>query len=223
MRRQLREVAGLGLLGALLVFGGCRAEDDPDQRVVVDGAAPTGEVQQPGQPQMPRDAAQPAPTAEQQMRIEVDVSARELHVYRGGERTNTYSVAVGREEWPTRTGEWQIDQVVWNPEWIPPQDEEWAEDRERKAPGDPDNPLGPVQLVYDLPRSIHGTNEPGSIGQAVSHGSIRMRNDEIRELARRVMEVGGAERDEAWFRRVGENRTQREVVNLPNPVPIRVR
>jgi lipoprotein-anchoring transpeptidase ErfK/SrfK len=202
---------------AVLALAGCRSDDAADQTVVVDQTADApaaGTATDIGTPQ-------PARPVEHDMRLEVDIAARELHVYRGDQRASTYSVAVGREEWPTRTGEWQVGQVVWNPEWIPPE-EEWAEDRERKAPGDPDNPLGRVQLVYDAPRSIHGTNEPGSIGQAVSHGSIRMRDDELAQLARQVMEVGGEQRDEGFFNRVRQNRTQREVVNLSNPVPIRV-
>jgi lipoprotein-anchoring transpeptidase ErfK/SrfK len=155
------------------------------------------------------------------MRIEVDLAARQLHVYRNGQRAETHRVAVGSREWPTRTGEWTIDRVVWNPRWVPP-DEEWAEDEEPKEPGDPDNPLGRAQLVYDAPRTIHGTNQPESIGQAVSHGSIRVTNEVAMQLARQAMEAGGATRDEAWFRRVRENRSQNEEVSLPRPIPIRV-
>jgi lipoprotein-anchoring transpeptidase ErfK/SrfK len=162
-----------------------------------------------------------APTPSAEMRIEVDVNSRELHVYRNEQRSATHRVAVGSSEWPTRTGEWTISQVVWNPEWIPP-DESWAEERERKDPGAPDNPLGRAQLVYDAPRSIHGTNDPSSIGKAVSHGSIRVTNDVATQLARQVMEAGGARREEDWYRRARENRREKQVVDLPNPVPIRV-
>jgi hypothetical protein len=38
-----------------------------------------------------------------------------------------------------------------------------------------------------------------------------------------LMEAGGASRDEAFFRRVRENRNEQVVVNLPNPIPIEVR
>jgi lipoprotein-anchoring transpeptidase ErfK/SrfK len=166
---------------------------------------------------------QPVPGQQPQgnLQIEVDIGARQLHVIRGGQRAESHSVAVGSSEWPTQTGEWQISQVVFNPEWVPP-DEEWARDEERKAPGDPENPLGRVQLVYDPPRTIHGTNQPESIGQAVSHGSIRVTNEVALQLARQVMEAGGAQRDENFFRQVEQDRSRREVVQLQNPVPIRV-
>jgi len=155
------------------------------------------------------------------MRIEVDVKARQLHVYEGERRTATHPVAVGSAKWPTRTGEWTITQVVFNPEWIPP-DESWAEEREPRKPGDPKNPLGRAQLVYDPPRSIHGTNLPSSIGQAVSHGSIRMRNETILQLAQHIMDASGAGKDEAWYRSARENTKVKQIVRLPRPVPIRV-
>ena len=163
----------------------------------------------------------PAPAPEPDMRIEVDLSARQLHVVRGGSRVATHPVAVGSTEWPTQTGEWKIIQVVWNPEWVPP-DESWAEEREPRKPGDPKNPLGRIQLVYDPPRSIHGTNVPSSIGKAVSHGSIRVANDVGVQLAKMVMEAGGAAKDDAWYTQAQANRTEKQIVDLPQPIPIRV-
>jgi lipoprotein-anchoring transpeptidase ErfK/SrfK len=166
-------------------------------------------------------AAQTAPAPEPDMRIEVDLASRQLYVIRGGSRVATHPVAVGSAEWPTQTGEWRIIQAVWNPEWVPP-DESWAEEREPRKPGDPRNPLGRIQLVYDPPRSIHGTNAPASIGKAVSHGSIRVTNEVGVQLAKMVMEAGGAAKDDAWYTRAQANRTEKQIVDLPQPIPIRV-
>ena len=91
-----------------------------------------------------------------------------------------------------------------------------------KKPGAPDNPLGRAQLVYDPPRTIHGTNEPASIGKPVSHGSIRLANAVIVQLARQLMETTGAGKDDAWYTRVQKNRTEKVVVELPQRVPIKV-
>jgi lipoprotein-anchoring transpeptidase ErfK/SrfK len=155
------------------------------------------------------------------MQIEVDLNARQLYVVRGGSRVATHPVAVGSKEWPTQPGEWKIVQAVWNPEWTPP-DESWAEEREPRKPGDPKNPLGRIQMVYDPPRSIHGTNQPTSIGKAVSHGSIRVTNEVGVQLARMVMEAGGAPKDDAWVTQAQTNRTEKQIVDLPTPIPIRV-
>jgi lipoprotein-anchoring transpeptidase ErfK/SrfK len=198
-------------LVALLLAGACVVRSGEEAQPEDPGVALPPATTAPMQPQLP------APD----MRIEVDVNARQLHVYRGENRVESHPVAVGSSEWPTQTGSWGIGQVVWNPEWIPP-DEPWAKDESRKAPGAADNPLGRAQLVYDAPRTIHGTNDPSSIGRAVSHGSIRVTNEVATRLARDVMEAAGVTRDEDWYRRVRENRTQKEVVDLPQPIPIRV-
>lgn len=209
----------LAITAPLLV--GC---GDADTRETLEGAdtlavAATGDgadAAQRGQPQQ-----QPADRAEPDLRLEVNLAQRELYVYRGGERVATHPVAVGSQEWPTPTGEWTIGQVVWNPRWVPPE-EEWAEDEEPKEPGDPENPLGRAQLVYSPPNTIHGTSDESSLGKAVSHGSIRVSNEVAMDLARQVMEAGGAGRDDAWYRQARENRSERRSVNIPNPVPVRV-
>lgn len=171
----------------------------------------------------PTDTTARAPQPATTLQVEVDVSARKLRLLDQGQPAAVYDVAVGSSEWPTQTGSWSITQVVWNPEWIPPTDESWTEGEEGKQPGDPDNPLGRVQLVYDPPRTIHGTNQPSSIGKAVSHGSIRMTNQSAIELAKRIMDASGAGKDAAWYERVQANRGEKVIVDLPAPVPIRVR
>jgi lipoprotein-anchoring transpeptidase ErfK/SrfK len=165
--------------------------------------------------------AQPAP-APPDLRLEVDLAKRQLNVYKGDQLTATHPVAVGSKEWPTPTGEWTITQVVINPRWVPPKEESWAKDEEIKEPGDPENPLGVVQLVYNPPNTVHGTNEPKSLGKAVSHGSIRVSNEVGVQLAKEIMRAGGAQQDEAWVDNALKNPKQRQDVSIPNPVPIRV-
>lgn len=208
---------GQGTLGiaVALVLSGCVVSDDTEESAGAD----TTQVQQSGQAQRP--AVQPVPQA-QSMEIEVDLAARTVNVYRSGQLEATHPAAVGSKEWPTPTGEWTISQVVFNPRWVPPKDESWAKDEKVAEPGAPDNPLGMAQLVYSPPNTIHGTNEPESLGKAVSHGSIRVSNEVAIELARQVMEAGGAGKDDAWIRQATQNRTQRQEVSIPNPVPIRV-
>jgi hypothetical protein len=208
------------LAAAMLALGGCVAQDRTDDAENAGGSAPAAAQQQPAQagPQPAPAPALPPPD----LRLEVNVDARELYVYRADQRIATHPIAVGMPEWPTRPGEWTIGQVVFNPRWTPPQEEEWAKDEEVKEPGDPENPLGRAQLVYDAPRSIHGTNEPESLGKAESHGSIRIANDVAVQLARMVMEAGGAQRDDAFFQQVRTNRRERVEVAIPNPIPIRV-
>jgi lipoprotein-anchoring transpeptidase ErfK/SrfK len=53
--------------------------------------------------------------------------------------------------------------------------------------GGPENPLGAraMYLCSSLYR-IHGSNEPWTIGQAVSSGCIRMRNEDVIDLYDKV-------------------------------------
>lgn len=217
MKALLRSIPALALVAAL---AGCVVEDEPDAAagaVAPDGGAGAAAGAQPAQPATPA----PQPQTPPDMRLEVDIAARELHVYRGEQRVATHPVAVGSSEWPTPTGEWSVGQVIWNPRWIPPE-EEWAEDEEVAEPGDPDNPLGRAQLVYRAPNSIHGTTDEASLGKAVSHGSIRVSNQVALQLARQAAEAGGANKDAAWYRQAEQNTSERYEVNLPNPIPIRV-
>jgi lipoprotein-anchoring transpeptidase ErfK/SrfK len=158
-----------------------------------------------------------------ELRVEVDIAARRVRVLDAfADTLAEHPIAVGSEEWPTRTGEWTIGQVVLNPEWIPPTDESWARDADSVASGDPANPLGHAQLVYDLPRSIHGTNEPKSIGKAVSHGSVRATNDAVLALAELLLRRTGVERAPELVREAQRDRTVKRVIDLPQLVPIRV-
>lgn len=191
--------------------------------VLAASCAPADDTSNAADPQTSTETPAPPPTpAAPRMRIEVNLAEKLLHVYVDEQMVTHYPVAVGSAEWPTPTGEWTIGQVIFNPRWVPPKEESWAKDEKEAEPGAPDNPLGVVQLVYSPPNSIHGTNKPESIGKAVSHGSIRISNENGVALAKEVMKHGGAARDDAWVQNALANKTQREEVSLPNPISIRV-
>lgn len=216
----------VAVVSAMFVAG-CTVSDASDSanadtaRVPAQSVAVPTPVTTSMPPAAPMPDSAKAPVVSSTTRVEVDLAARKLYLYEGDTRVATHAVAVGSSKWPTQTGEWTIKQVIFNPEWVPP-DESWAEEREPKKSGAPNNPLGRAQLVYDLPRTIHGTNQPSSIGQAVSHGSIRMTNGEIVPLAKRIMEATGAGKDDAWYAKASSQRTEKFVVDLPTPVPIKV-
>jgi lipoprotein-anchoring transpeptidase ErfK/SrfK len=200
---------------AFLSFAACERARQPESRTEV-GVTPAV------LPTPPAPPPKPTPLAKEEMHVIVNVDARKLHVWRHGKRVATHGVAVGTAQWPTRRGEWQLVQVIWNPEWNPPQ-ESWARERQARRPGDPANPLGRVQLIYDPPRSIHGTTQPETIGTAASHGSIRVTNAVGVKLGRQVMEATGAKRSDEWYARVQAERGTKVIVDLPHPVPITVK
>ncbi len=155
--------------------------------------------------------------------ITVDLSDRMLYVMRGDETAREYRVAIGKPQHPTPRGSFRVSRLVWNPRWVPP-DAEWAREKRAREPGDPRNPMGRVKIFFRAPDYyIHGTRETDSLGEAESHGCIRMRNSDVIELARMVMENGGAARSPGWFQRVINRVRSTQDVRLSQPVQLRVR
>jgi lipoprotein-anchoring transpeptidase ErfK/SrfK len=110
-------------------------------------------------------------------RVEVDLTAHRLVAFRSGRAFLRQPVAVGTSATPTPTGTYFTTVLV--------------------RPDDPAGPYGPFAIglsAYsealdtfaggDGQVAIHGTNSPWLLGQAASHGCIRLRNDAIRRLAR---------------------------------------
>jgi lipoprotein-anchoring transpeptidase ErfK/SrfK len=153
----------------------------------------------------------------QDLRLELSQTERELYVFLDEEIIEIYPVAIGQPSHPTPTGTFTIHQVDWNPDWTPP-DSDWSADSEYKEPGEPGNPMGRVRLIFEAPYSLHGTEDLDSLGEKASHGSIRLANDDIMDLARLVMEHGGRDKSENWFETAIEDPTTMHEVSLPDPV-----
>ena len=125
------------------------------------------------------------------LKLVVDLSARELRVIERGSTVVTYGVAVGRPSHPTPTGSFRTGMIDWNPSWTPPPTK-WAARKTYQPPGAAANPMQAVKIYFRAPYYfIHGTNNPGSIGEAASHGCIRMEPGEASALARRIQRAGG--------------------------------
>ena len=107
-------------------------------------------------------------------RVVVDLSSKRLTLFRAGRRVFSTTVAVGSRATPTPTGRYYVNQ--------------------RLIPQDARGPFGPAAIgvsAYSTvltgwtqggPIAIHGTNEPWSIGHAVSNGCIRVHNRVLRRL-----------------------------------------
>jgi lipoprotein-anchoring transpeptidase ErfK/SrfK len=119
--------------------------------------------------------------------IVVSTSERFLYVVQGGGRALRYGIGVGREgfQWQgllkiTRKMEW--------PDWTPPQE---MIERQPYLPrwmaGGPGNPLG-ARAMYlgNTVYRIHGTNQPQTIGTAVSSGCFRLTNPDVSDLYERI-------------------------------------
>ena len=130
------------------------------------------------------------PSSEKTGTLVVDTSERFLFAVEDDRWATRYGVAVG-EEGLTLKGGATVDRKAEWPSWTPT-----ARMIQRKprlaqyaggVPGGENNPLGARALYLyrdgqDTHFRIHGTNEPWSIGHAVSNGCIRLTNDDIVDL-----------------------------------------
>ncbi|MCM1981389.1 L,D-transpeptidase [Lyngbya confervoides] len=127
------------------------------------------------------------PEAVNPRRLELSLSKRELSLYSGDTLVKTYPVAVGKAGWETPVGEHKISAMYKDPPW-----RHW--DGGAVIPGgDPDNPLGSRWIGFWEGKTqtgavgvagFHGTTpaKRSSIGDAVSHGCVRMYSEDIEEL-----------------------------------------
>ena len=98
--------------------------------------------------------------------IDVSTSRHQLKLFDGNKLIKTYPIAVGKILTPTPTGTYTIINKQSNP----------------------GGPYGVLWMGLSKPHyGIHGTDNPASIGKNVSHGCIRMYNDDVLELSLRVI------------------------------------
>ncbi len=119
--------------------------------------------------------------------IVISTKQRRLYYVLGNGQAIRYGIGVGRPGF-TWGGATAISSKREWPDWRPPsQMIKRRPDLPRYMKGGLDNPLGAraMYLGSSLYR-IHGSNEPETIGQAVSSGCIRMTNDDVIDLYKRV-------------------------------------
>jgi lipoprotein-anchoring transpeptidase ErfK/SrfK len=126
-------------------------------------------------------------TAEAAGTIIIDTADRYLYLIQGNNRAIRYGIGVGRDgfQWEgllriARKAEW--------PDWVPPPE---MIERQPYLPrfmaGGPGNPLGARALYLGSTiYRIHGTNQPETIGSAISSGCFRLVNGDVMDLYDRV-------------------------------------
>jgi hypothetical protein len=119
--------------------------------------------------------------------IGIDRGSFRLRLFKRLRRVRTYGIAVGQAGFGTPGGLFRIRSKDWNPAWHVP-NSAWAGSLAGQTipPGDPRNPLRVIFMSLGGAIGIHGTSEPWSIGTRASHGCIRMRSGDVRNLASRT-------------------------------------
>ena len=111
--------------------------------------------------------------------IILNLKERRVYVYQDSKVITSYKVAIGKQGWETPQGNFVVMQMVENPQWKNP----W---NGRISAAGPNSPLGERWIAFSQQDGkyvgFHGTAGEHSIGKAVSHGCVRMRNQDVKEL-----------------------------------------
>ena len=160
-----------------------RSRGDPDHRASDDDLGETANRHTAVEVSNP--TRQPAGT------IVIDTASRHLYLVQQGGRALQYGIGVGRQGFSWH-GTARIERKAEWPSWTPPREMvKRRPDLPDHMAGGIENPLG-ARAMYlfqgdrDTLFRIHGTNEPDTIGQAVSSGCIRMNNADVIDLYQRV-------------------------------------
>jgi lipoprotein-anchoring transpeptidase ErfK/SrfK len=119
--------------------------------------------------------------------IVISTSERRLYYMLGNGQAIRYGIGVGRAGFAWSGVKRVSAKKEW-PNWTPPRQMlRRRPDLPRHMRGGIDNPLGAraIYLGSSMYR-IHGSNEPETIGQAVSSGCFRMTNEDVVDLYNRV-------------------------------------
>jgi lipoprotein-anchoring transpeptidase ErfK/SrfK len=119
--------------------------------------------------------------------VVIHTSERFLYVVQGNNRALRYGIGVGREGF-TWSGLVKVSRKAEWPDWTPPPE---MIQRQPYLPrfmaGGPGNPMGARALYLgSTVYRIHGTNQPETIGHAVSSGCFRLANGDVIDLYERV-------------------------------------
>ena len=122
--------------------------------------------------------------------VNVDTKTNFLQVHDGEKLIAAYPITVGSVRTASPIGEWKVRRISKMPTFR--YDKEMLQHGQRSGnfhllPPGPRNPVGVMWIALNKKGiGIHGTNDPGSIGHAASHGCIRLANWDVVRLAAKI-------------------------------------
>ncbi|HWX42642.1 MAG TPA: L,D-transpeptidase [Blastocatellia bacterium] len=207
------------------------AVDQQQQGEVAGQPAPTPTPAAPnannsGPPNQKTQAGNAQPQGQPDVRITVNVPAFRLILWQNGSQVQTYEIGVGRKEFPIVIGKRKAWQIIWNPEWVPP-DSVWVQRMRGVSPGehleagDPHNPLGKIKIPLGDGYLIHQAESSKDIGHLVSHGCVRMRLEDLTDLVQKLITARALPVSQDQINQAMAT-TERLVVKLNPPLPVEI-
>lgn len=118
-----------------------------------------------------------------QLELVIRLGERRVYVMNNARVVTSYPIAIGRNGWETPIGHYQVIQMIEDPIWEHPLNGDII-------PPGPDNPLGSHWIGFWTDGTnyigFHGTPNEETVGQAVSHGCVRMFNRDVLALFNKV-------------------------------------
>ena len=123
--------------------------------------------------------------------LRLKLGERRLYLHEAQDKTpESFLVAIGRKPWETPVGKFQINQMVKDPDWIVVDFKHPEKVSNRRVPPGPNNPMGlrciSFASAHGWEVGFHGTSKEEVLGQAVSHGCVRMKNSDVVKLYEKV-------------------------------------
>lgn len=168
----------------LFCFGVAILLLDVEQQAVAEGASVqnVANTQKASPLNLPVEE-QAATSSIQDTHLVIRLRDRRVYVYHKDQLKVSYPIAVGKAGWETPKGIFKVIEMQRNPAWQHP----W---NGKIIPPGPENPLGARWIGFwtDGKNFIgfHGTPQEHLVGQAVSHGCIRMLNKDVLALYAQV-------------------------------------
>lgn len=140
---------------------------------------PETQASTPGQTGAPRNVS-----------IKIDTKTNMLGVFDAGKLIAAYPVTIGSAHTSSPIGEWKVRGIAKLPRFR--YDKEMLQHGQRSGnfymlPPGPRNPVGVMWIALNKKGiGMHGTNDPSSIGKAVSHGCVRLENWDVVRLATKI-------------------------------------
>jgi lipoprotein-anchoring transpeptidase ErfK/SrfK len=107
-----------------------------------------------------------------------------------GKPPESFLVAIGRKPWETPVGKFRINQMVKDPDWAVVDFFHPDKPTKGRVPPGPNNPMGLRWISFASAHGwevgFHGTSKEQFLGQAVSHGCVRMKNSDVVKLYDKV-------------------------------------
>jgi hypothetical protein len=154
------------------------------------------------------------------LKITLNVPAFQMTLWQNGKEVRTYPVGVGLKDFPIYIGTLRANQIIWNPDWIPPASD-WVEGSKKVKVGeiirasDKRNPLGKIKIPLGYNYLIHQAQGAGDLGNLVSHGCVRVLQSDLFDLSEKIVaanslsitpkEIANAKRTKNTF--IAENET----------------